>query len=213
MDDLDKKITTGDSLVESRTLESTIDDTVTPDELAVHILGDADQNLVRAEVLLDDTALLRRQIAQTARGYVGSREFQQEETLDGTLACALVTSTILQDVKLFDRNFILVDQVEAELLSKGWIIIDDKPQTGDIIIWKGRKTVDVDGRVRRHRHVGVALGRMRAVSNNSDARTPIVHRIDKFPVDRIYRSPEKKEAQYQKEESVALNNVVKQPPS
>jgi hypothetical protein len=118
-------------------------------------------------------------LIEVARSHIGSKEFRGKEVSGGTLACALVASTILKDAGVLDKTYLSVTDTENALMKIGWRKIIGKAQAGDVVIWGRTPSRMVDGIAQQgHKHIGIMTGSEFAVNNNSSLKEPVERKVD-----------------------------------
>ncbi|MBD3270010.1 hypothetical protein GF376_00625 [Candidatus Peregrinibacteria bacterium] len=118
-------------------------------------------------------------LIQTARSYIGSKQFRGREVAGGKLACAQVASTILKEAGLLSKVHLSVNATEKALLRRGWKIHRGKAKAGDVVIWGRTPSRMVDGIARPgHRHIGIMTSQDYTVNNSSSSRMPLERKLD-----------------------------------
>jgi|GEM_PF-5326460 len=128
---------------------------------------------------------VRKRITEVAGSFVNvpREEFRSADINGGVLGCAKVVSTILKQAGFMDQVILGVDNTISDLLKRGWVYSNEKPEAGDIIVWAGMNRQikgavdDAPSVVTGHKHIGIALGPNSAISNSSSMRMPTQHAI------------------------------------
>ncbi|MFZ2252819.1 MAG: hypothetical protein WAW13_01440 [Minisyncoccia bacterium] len=124
--------------------------------------------------------LLKTYLAMVA-GSVGSKMFRKlyvttpdgsnDVIGDGDLACAFYVSSMLSLCGLIHGGVhTTVTETIQDLVASGWVEIN-APKSGAVVVWESQ--VGTDGAA--HRHIGIALSNMIALSNVSKLRQPGLH--------------------------------------
>lgn len=106
---------------------------------------------------------------------VGSKLFQNlwvddKDILEGgDLSCAFFVSNILKILDLISEGHATVKSTVEDMKDSGWYEIDEV-EIGAVLIWEEKEYSDGP-----HRHIGFYIGDQKAISNNEEAKTPIVH--------------------------------------
>lgn len=119
---------------------------------------------------------------QVIRNSVGSkmfRNFYVETTKrgefdaldDGENSCAFYVSSVLVIFKKISGVHGLVSRVVDDMKVSGWTAVDE-PQVGDVLVWEAEEHHDG-----WHEHIGFYIGKNRAISTSSSAKTPIEHDV------------------------------------
>jgi len=90
---------------------------------------------------------------------------EKDITKKGKLSCAFFTSSVLKIFSQIKNLHATVSGIIKDLEKSGWKEIKI-PQKGSILIWESKNG---------HRHIGFYLGNNKAISNNSQKRTPQIH--------------------------------------
>ncbi len=101
-------------------------------------------------------------------------------TQDGDLSCALFASTVLIGFSLIESVHATVVGTVEDMKTSGWIRVS-RPRIGCVVVWERNR----ENQVRRH--IGFYSGYGKAISNDSQERSPQVH---------SYKSPGKVTALY-----------------
>ena len=116
----------------------------------------------------------KENIIKIARSHVNSTAFRGPEVAGGSVACALVASTIRKQSGALDSVEYSVDGAERALLRKGWKRHSSPGLPGDVVIWGPTPSSVKDGiTVKGHRHIGIMLEDGKVIDNNSKLKTPI----------------------------------------
>ena len=102
--------------------------------------------------------------------YMKEDDKHQDILEGGEKSCAFFVSSILKICNLLSEIHTTVPGLKNSLEAEGWLqvnLLDMK--AGDVLIWEWNGQLG---------HVGFALDHQMAVSNNSEAKTPIKHRWD-----------------------------------
>lgn len=91
---------------------------------------------------------------------------------DGDNSCAFYVSSILVIFKKISGVHGLVSRVVDDMKVSGWTVVD-KPQVGDVLVWEAEEQHDG-----WHEHIGFYIGKNRAISTSSSAKTPVEHDIN-----------------------------------
>ncbi len=113
---------------------------------------------------------------------VGSKTFQNfyleqdgevsDAVGDGLRSCAFFVSNLLRMLpSLIEGSHLTVDSTVKDLKSCGWEEIKE-PRIGAILVWELKK---IDEGEYKTRHIGFYIGANRAISNDSELRTPQKH--------------------------------------
>ena len=135
---------------------------------------------------------LQQNIVQQALELVGSTDFRGPEVRGGSVACAQVVSTALNNAGAITEDEMSNDcyYLRDNLLAKGWTEVDVPPyQEGDVIFWSTYDW-DEDGIIDEDTHVGIILkegNTYRAMNNSSSEKMPRIGDIDDFTVSRVLR--------------------------
>ncbi len=89
---------------------------------------------------------------------------------DGTLSCAIYTSSILYLFKLITGTHATVKGTVADLEKSGWTKTK-KPREGAILVWEAQEL----GSGEAHKHIGFYINENKAISNSFKKRRPILH--------------------------------------
>ncbi len=135
---------------------------------------------------------LQQNIVSQARALVGSTDFRGPEVNGGSVACAQVVSTALNNAGAISEDEMSLDcyVLRDNLKAKGWAEVTPPPyQEGDVIFWS---TYDWDGDdvIDEDTHVGIILkdgNTYKAMNNSSREKMPRIGEIDAFTVSRVLR--------------------------
>lgn len=96
---------------------------------------------------------------------------------NGDLACAYYVSSILHMFNLIKGGVhTTVSMTVNDMLDSAWSVsLGSQPQPGDIVVWE-EKLSSSDRKV--HRHIGICIDSVHAVSNDSKTGVPALHRIN-----------------------------------
>lgn len=89
---------------------------------------------------------------------------------DGELSCAFYVSSILIISKLIKGIHATVSGTVRDMMSSGWIEIDE-PKIGCVVVWE-KIEFENDG---IHSHIGFYIGNDKAISNNYKSGQPYEH--------------------------------------
>ena len=135
---------------------------------------------------------LQQNIVEQARELVGSTDFRGPEVNGGSVACAQVVSTALNNAGAISEDEMSLDcyVLRDNLKAKGWAEVTPPPyQEGDVIFWSTYDW-DGDGVIDEDTHVGIIIkegNTYKAMNNSSSAKMPRIGDIDDFTVSRVLR--------------------------
>ncbi len=135
---------------------------------------------------------LQQNIVSQARALVGSTDFRGPEVKGGSVACAQVVSTALNNAGAISEDEMSLDcyVLRDNLKAKGWEEVTPPPyQEGDVIFWSTYDW-DGDGVIDEDTHVGIIIkegNTYKAMNNSSSAKMPRIGDIDDFTVSRVLR--------------------------
>jgi hypothetical protein len=108
--------------------------------------------------------------SQTWRNfYANIDDIEQDVLRDGELSCAYFVSSILAMFGVIDHLHATVQVTVEKLPEYNWQKVD-KPQPGDLLVWR---EIEVGGTP--HQHIGFYIGNEKAISNSSKQRIPVEH--------------------------------------
>ncbi len=135
--------------------------------------------------------LLLKNLLTVARGSTGSNAFRKlyyhvdgheiEALRDGDLSCAVFVSFILKIFSLIPGIHTTVKATVIDLERSGWRTIK-KTRPGAILVYRAKYFPRIK---ETHRHVGIFLGKGKAISNVSKKRSPGIHKWNYRPVEKI----------------------------
>lgn len=124
------------------------------------------------EILERDTYLAMIQNAVGARLfqnlYAKDGEGARDILRGGALSCAFFVSSILHHFNLVKAVHATVSGTVGDMETKGWTRTNVYEE-GAVLVWKERE---------KHTHVGFYVGGGRAISNNPEGDTPLLHSVD-----------------------------------
>ena len=135
---------------------------------------------------------LQQRIVNAARDLVGSTDFRGPEVNYGSVACAQVVSTALNNAGAISEDQMSLDcyVLRDNMLADGWEEVSPPPyQEGDVVFWSTYDW-DGDGVIDDDTHVGIVLKEgdtYTSMNNSSDQAMPIIRSIDYFDVSRVLR--------------------------
>lgn len=135
---------------------------------------------------------LQQRIANAARDLVGSTDFRGPEVNYGSVACAQVVSTALNNAGAISEDEMSLDcyVLRDNMLANGWEEVNPPPyQEGDVVFW-ATYDWDGDGVIDNDTHVGIVLKEgdtYTSMNNSSDQAMPVIRDIDYFDVSRVLR--------------------------
>ena len=143
----------------------------------------------------------KTELAQFALGYIyiGDGRFTTKEVLGGTLACAKVVTTILNDYGLIDWISINVDETVKKLKEEGWVSSQERQQ-GSVVVWDKTKRF-------KHKHIGIVVDDKYAVNNSSFSKFPILSEISGRKVIEYLIPPIKEKGAEIKDSEVAKQDL------
>ena len=135
---------------------------------------------------------LEQNIVQQAKALVGSTDFRTADVNYGSVACAKVVSTALNNAGAISEDEMSLDcyVLRDNLKAKGWAEVTPPPyQEGDVIFWSTYDWTG-DGVIDEDTHVGIIVkegNTYKAMNNSSSQKMPRIGEIDDFTISRVLR--------------------------
>ncbi len=130
------------------------------------------QNIVEINISKTFLTMARKAIGITMfQNFYGAINGKSKDLVEnGNLSCAFFVSALLHFFKLINEPHLTVSGLQKDMELSNWRKVR-QPKIGDILFWEPINF----GSGAKHAHVGIFIGKNKAISNNSKTGKPAFH--------------------------------------